>query len=129
MGTDETNDERLTQGFIVGTIQGTIISAPINYSAYLMGFKYTMPIGSGTIGVATVLAQITTQRFGTVTGTVDVFNASAAVGNVRDSFSHPVGRLEAGDQLVGLITIPTGSNASILGVVEYRWIPGRLQGP
>lgn len=141
MGIDEINDERLTAGFVIGTVQGTIISAPINYSAYLLGFKYTNPISSGTLytsgtvgisNINAVLAQITTQRFGTITGTIDVVELNATNINVRDSFNHPVGRLEAGDQLVGVVinTAAIGTvSASIMGVVEYRWIPGRLTGP
>ena len=125
--TEEYNDDRLTTGFIAGTVTGTILSAPVNYSAYIWSFRYTY---ASAVGTGTVLAEIITQRLGTLTGTIDVVTLTAAIGNVRDSVpSHPIGRVEAGDQLCSLILLPSAAAASIMGVVSYQYVPGRLTGP
>ena len=139
--TDEYNEDRLFQGFVVGTLVGTVFSTPINYSAHVYGFKYDNPISAGTLfagsvginSVQSLVVAVTTARFSTITGTIDIFSLNAAGPNIRDSFgTHPVGRIEAGDQLTAAIinvaNIGTVA-ASIMGVVSYKLVPGRVTGP
>ena len=124
---EEYNNDRITTGFGVGTIVGTIFTAPINYSAYIFGFKYDSPYNSGTIGTITVA--VNTYRLGTLTGTVDTLTLVPGSPNVRDGFGeNPVARVEAGDSLTAVITAPSAAG-SIIGVVSYRYIPGRTTGP
>ena len=132
---DEYNNDRLTQGFWVGTIVGTILTTPENLSAYILGFKYSLPTiaqYAGTI-LSTILgvaAEMRTYRLGTLTGTIDAFVLNSAQPTIRDGFgSHPVARIEAGDSLVGVIIIPTGAAASLEGIVGYKYAPGRFSGP
>ena len=139
--TEEFNDDRITQGFVVGTILGTIFSSPVNYSAYIYGFNYSNPVSAGTLisgsvgsnNVQGVVVTVTTSRFGTITGTVDVVELTEGVPNVRGAFStRPVARVEAGDQLTAVVinSAAFGTvSASVMGVVGYKWIPGRLSGP
>lgn len=131
MGGDEWvgNNDRLVAGFTLGTVVGTIFTTPINFSAYIYGWRYANPLSSGTVG--TVVAEMLTYRLGTLTGTVDV---TQVVGNLNSAPRDvpgeiPWGRVEAGDSLVGVIISPNGATASIIGAVAYRLYPGRLSGP
>jgi hypothetical protein len=131
---DEYNNERLTTGFWMGTVVGTVFTAPVNYSVYVMGFKYSLPVTAlyaGTVlGTITgAAAEMRTYRLGTLTGTIDAFVLTTSQPTIRDGFgSHPVARIEAGDSLVSVI-ISSPVLASIEGVVGYRLVPGRNGGP
>jgi len=121
--------DRQTQGFQLGTILGTIFFTPINYTAEIYGFRYAEPVGGGTL-TGTVVAELKSSRLGTVTGTVDVVQLIPAIPAVRDPIGGvPLARVEGGDHLVGVIVVPTGTTASIEGVVVFKYVPGRLAGP
>jgi hypothetical protein len=121
--------DRQTTGFQLGTVLGTIFFTPINYTAEIYGFRYGSPSGGGTL-TGTIVAELKSSRFGTLTGTVDVVNLIPAIPAQRDPIGGvPLGRVEGGDYLVGVIVVPTGVTASIEGVVVYKYVPGRLAGP
>src|SRR5579875_4171847 len=58
--------DRLTKGFNIGTVLGTILVAPYNYSAEIYGFRYANPNP-----LVTVMAELTSQSSGTITATID----------------------------------------------------------
>ena len=108
-------------GFVIGTITGTIITAPVNYSIIGYGFRYTDP----AVAAGTVSGVLMNQRLGTILGTVDAFSIQPGQ-NIRDQMRRdPQLKLEAGQQLVGLVTSGAGS---IQGVFVYAYVPGRVTG-
>jgi len=114
--------DRRTKGFnIGGTVLGTILVAPYNYSAEIYGFRYALPNAT-----ATVLVELTSQSAGTITATIDEVTLTPAQPTVRDSVAErPLAVLEAGDALLGGVTPSTGS---VMGVIVYKFVPGRLKG-
>jgi hypothetical protein len=117
--------DRETIGFVVGTVLGTIISAPVNYSLLIYGFRYIAPASA----TGTVSGVLMNQRLGTVLGTVDVVTINSNSPDVRDQPGEtPVSKLEAGQTLVGVVVQPSGATASLQGVMVYAYAPGRVQG-
>jgi hypothetical protein len=116
--------DRLTKGFNIGTVLGTILVAPYNYSAEIYGFRYANPNP-----LATVMAELTSQSSGTITATIDEVVLTPGQPVVRDSLAErPLAVLQAGDALMGAVIVPTGAAGSIMGVIVYKWVPGRLKG-
>ena len=127
---DEYNNDRQTTGFWIGTVAGTVFTMPVNYSAYIFGFRYSAPFAAtGTIGTIGADVEMRTYRLGTLTGTIDALIINQGTPVVRDGFgTNPVSRIEAGDSLVSIIvTIPVAG--SVEGIVGWRAVPGRLSGP
>ena len=113
--------DREQLGFIVGTVNATIAAAPVNYSILIYGFRYIDP----AVAVGTVSGILMNARLGTILGTVDVFSIQPGQ-NTRDQMRRdPQLKLEAGQQLVGLVTSGVGS---IQGVMVYAYAPGRVTG-
>lgn len=120
--------DRQVKGFQIGTVIGTVFYTPINMSAEIYQFRYVTEGVAGTM-VATMIAEMRTSRSGTLTGTVDVVQVIPAEPTIRDSPSEAaVAKVEGGQHLVGVVVFPTGASGSIEGVVEYKYVPGRLTG-
>ena len=118
--------DREVVGFQLGTIGGTILSAPINYSVLIYGIRYALPGAE----VGTITAELRAATFGTITGTIDVVTLNTPNNpSIRDSVGErPFYRLEAGQQLVGVIVSPTGATGSLEGALTYAYIPGKVKG-
>lgn len=116
--------DRLTKGFQLGTAISTILSAPINYSAVIYGFRYAQPGAE----IGTITAEVLASTAGTLTGTIDVVTLESPSNlTQRDSVGErPVARLEAGQDLVGRVTTPT--TGSIEASITYAYLPGRFVG-
>src|SRR5579875_3243028 len=113
--------DRLTKGFNIGTVLGTILVAPYNYSAEIYGFRYANPNR-----LATVMADLTRQSSGTITAPMDDVVITPGQPVVRDSLAEtPFAVPQAGDALMGAVIVPTGAAGSIMGVIVYKWVPGR----
>jgi hypothetical protein len=88
-------------GFYLRTQLGTILYVPINFTALIYGFRYIGEIG-GSVG--TVVAEIDTQKSGTITGTIDVVSVQPGRFSPRDSVSgHAIARGNAGEYIVGAV--------------------------
>lgn len=119
--------DRQVKGFQLGTVLGTILYTPINFNCEIYGFRYA----SGYIGgdPATVEAELYSQSQGTLTGTVDVVDWIPQMTGARDSTAErPISKIEGGEYLTGVVVNPTATEASIEGVLIYRYTPGRLVG-
>jgi hypothetical protein len=111
-------------GFMLGTQLGTILYVPVNFTALIYGFRYIGEIG-GNVG--TVVAEIDTQKLGTITGTIDVVSVQPGGYSPRDSVSgHAIARGNAGEYIVGAVVQPTNNSGSIEGVMIYAFVPGRI---
>src|SRR5579875_1817474 len=105
--------DRLTKGFNIGTVLGTILVAPYNYSAEIYGFRYANPNP-----LATVMAELTSQSAATIPATIDAVVLTPGQPVVRDSLAErPLAVLQAGDALMGAAKVPTGSTGTIMGVI------------
>ena len=118
--------DRQEVGFQLGTIVSTILSAPINLSALIYGVRYAMPGGE----VGTVTAELRASTQGTITGTIDVVTLNNPNNpDERDYIGErPLYKVEAGQDVVGVVVSPTGANASIDGALTYANVPGRQTG-
>src|SRR5579875_3341592 len=71
-------------------------------------------------------AELTSQSSGTITATIDEVVLTPGQPVVRDSLAErPLAVLQAGDALMGAVIVPTGAAGSIMGVIVYKWVPGR----
>src|SRR5579875_3687870 len=93
--------DRLTKGFNIGTVLGTILVAPYNYSAEIYGFRYANPNP-----LATVMAELTSQSSGTMTATIDEVVHTAGESVVRHSLGErPLAVLQVGVAIMGAVIV------------------------
>ena len=86
----------------------------------IYGFKYANP----STAAGTVVAQMLSQKLGTLTGTIDIVSVETGVPE-RDSIGErPIAVVNAGEYLVGQVITP--QPGSLEGALIYAYVPGRL---